>query len=146
MTGGRIDETLANHLVENSNAALHWMLETGIQWAPDKSVVVDGKRHFEPSIILQPKGGGRGQLSQWRKIADDLGIDIRFESRVTGLHGNHRKVDGVKVSAKDRDYDLGAGAVIVCSGGFQANVEMRARYLGPNADLVKVRGSRHNTG
>lgn len=146
VTGGRIDTTLADYMVKNSNAALHWMLKTGIQWAPEKSVVVDGKRHFEPGIVLQPKGGGRGQLSQWRKIAGDLGIDIRFESRVTGLHGNHRKVDGVKVSAKDRDYDLGAGAVIVCSGGFQANVEMRARYLGPNADLVKVRGSRHNTG
>jgi len=146
VTGGRINETLAQHLVENSNAALHWMLETGMQWAPDKSVVVDGKRHFEPGIILQPKGGGRGQLAQWKKIALDLGVEIRFLSRVTAIHGDHRKVDGLRVSAEDGDYDLGADAVIVCSGGFQANVEMRARYLGPNADLVKVRGSRHNTG
>ncbi len=34
----------------------------------------------------------------------------------------------------------------MCAGGFQANAEMRARYLGPNADLMKVRGSKHNTG
>ncbi|HSR54880.1 MAG TPA: FAD-dependent oxidoreductase, partial [Alphaproteobacteria bacterium] len=146
VTQGRIDETLAQHLVDNSNAALHWMLETGMQWAPDKSVVVDGKRHFEPGIILQPKGGGRGQLAQWRKIAERLGIEIRFQSRVTAIHGDHRKVEGVRVASGEEDYDLSADAVIVCSGGFQANVEMRARYLGPNADLVKVRGSRHNTG
>jgi tricarballylate dehydrogenase len=36
--------------------------------------------------------------------------------------------------------------VILCAGGFQASAEMRARYLGPNADLMKVRGSRHDTG
>src|SRR3712207_8381766 len=37
-------------------------------------------------------------------------------------------------------------AVILCAGGFQASTEMRARYLGANADLMKVRGSRHDTG
>ena len=50
------------------------------------------------------------------------------------------------MSTPQGEYDLCGRAVIVCSGGFQANAEMRARYLGPNADLMKVRGSRHNTG
>jgi tricarballylate dehydrogenase len=31
-------------------------------------------------------------------------------------------------------------------GGFEANAEMRARYLGPSWDLARVRGSRFNTG
>jgi tricarballylate dehydrogenase len=35
---------------------------------------------------------------------------------------------------------------VLSSGGFEANIEMRARYLGPNWDLAKVRGTRHNTG
>jgi tricarballylate dehydrogenase len=55
-------------------------------------------------------------------------------------------VSGVRVDGPDGPYDITAGAVIACSGGFQANTEMRARYLGPNADTMKVRGSRHNTG
>jgi tricarballylate dehydrogenase len=55
-------------------------------------------------------------------------------------------VDGVRVSGPDGEYDFLAAGVILCSGGFQANAEMRARYLGPNADLMKVRGSRHDTG
>ena len=62
------------------------------------------------------------------------------------IHGNDRRVEGVRVSTPEGEYDLAGRAVIVCSGGFQANAEMRARYLGPNADLMKVRGSRHNTG
>ena len=37
-------------------------------------------------------------------------------------------------------------AVILACGGFESNPEMRARYLGQNWDLVKVRGTRYNTG
>src|SRR5260370_18062 len=39
-----------------------------------------------------------------------------------------------------------AGAVVLASGGFEANVEMRTRYLGPNWDLARVRGTPYNTG
>ena len=35
---------------------------------------------------------------------------------------------------------------MLASGGFEANAEMRARYLGPGWDQVKVRGTRFNTG
>ena len=37
-------------------------------------------------------------------------------------------------------------AVVLASGGFEANAEMRTRYLGPDWELAKVRGTRHNTG
>lgn len=149
VTRGRIDPVLARTLVEQSNAAVHWMLETGIKWELEHYVEVDGRYYFEPGMILHPGGGDSGglsQLLQWREIALRLGIDIRYESKVTALHGDHRRVEGVRVSAPDRTYDLQAPAVILCSGGFQASREMRARYLGANADLMKVRGSRHNTG
>jgi hypothetical protein len=46
----------------------------------------------------------------------------------------------------DTEYDLRADAVVACAGGFQANAEMWARYLAGNADFVKVRGSKHDTG
>jgi tricarballylate dehydrogenase len=39
-----------------------------------------------------------------------------------------------------------AKAVIMACGGFQANPEMRTRYLGPGWELAKVRGTRFNTG
>ena len=146
VTQGCIDPVLADFLVDQSNRAVHWMRETGIKWVPEKAVVVDGKRYFHPGKIIQPMGGGKGQLEQWRRIAESLGIDIRFQSKVTALHGNHRRIDGVQVTTPDDVYDLIGRATIVCSGGFQANPEMRARYLGPNADFVKVRGSRYNTG
>ena len=39
-----------------------------------------------------------------------------------------------------------ARAVVLASGGFEANAEWRTRYLGPGWDLAKVRGTRFNTG
>ena len=35
---------------------------------------------------------------------------------------------------------------MLACGGFEANAEMRTRYLGPGWDLAKVRGTRFNTG
>ncbi len=146
VTQGLIDEDLAKALTEESNAAAHWALETGIKWIPEKYATVNGRHHFEPGRVIQTLGGGKGQLEQWREIALGLGIDIRFDSRVGAIHGTERRMEGVRVSSESGEYDLTANATIACAGGFQANPEMRARYLGENADLLKVRGSKHDTG
>jgi tricarballylate dehydrogenase len=147
MTQGRMDRHLAKVLVEESNAAVHWMRQAGIKWEPlQEHAKVDGKRYFERGIAIHVAGGGVGQLTQWRAIAQALGIEIRFESPVCAMLGDLRRVEGVSVSGPEGRYDLVAKAVIACAGGFQANPEMRARYLAGNPDLMKVRGSRHDTG
>jgi len=149
VTQGRINNELAGVLVEESNAAIHWMLDLGIKWEPASYVVVGGRYYFEPGIVIHPTGGiggGLSQLLQWREVASRMGVEIRYESRISALHGNDRRIDGVRVCGPEEEYDLSGHAVILCSGGFQANPEMRARYLGPNADLMKVRGSKHDTG
>ncbi len=147
MTQGRMNRELAQVLVGQSNAALHWMREVGIRWEPLKEhAKVGDKRYFERGIAIHVAGGGIGQLTQWRQIAQRLGIEIRFDSPVCAVHGDVRRVEGVGVSGPQGRYDLMAKAVIACAGGFQANPEMRARYLAGNTDLIKVRGSRHDTG
>jgi tricarballylate dehydrogenase len=147
MTQGHMDRALARLLVDQSNAAVHWIRQAGIKWEPLKEhAKVDGKLYFERGIAIHVAGGGIGQLTQWRQIAQRLHIEIRFDSPVCALYGDLRHVEGVGVSGPDGRYDLMAKAVIACAGGFQANPEMRARYLSGNTDLMKVRGSRHDTG
>jgi tricarballylate dehydrogenase len=147
MTQRRMDRGLANLLVTESNRAVHWMREVGIAWEPIKEhALVDGKRYFERGIAIHVKGGGLGQLQQWRAIATKLGVDIRFASPVSGVLGDIREVAGVRVSSAEKTYELSAKAVIACSGGFQANAEMRARYLAGTTDFMKVRGTKHDTG
>jgi len=65
---------------------------------------------------------------------------------VTAMLGNDRQINGVRVSDPNEEYEIQTHSLILCAGGFQASAEMRARYLGPNADLMRVRGSKHDTG
>ncbi|HEX3483601.1 MAG TPA: FAD-dependent oxidoreductase, partial [Micropepsaceae bacterium] len=136
MTLGRMDDGLARTLVEQSNAAVHWMKDIGIVWELLKEhAKIGNKRYFERGIAIHVAGGGVGQLEQWRRIAEARNIELRFSCPVSAIHGNMHRVEGVRVCTEEREYDLAAGAVIACAGGFQANAEMRARYLAGNADL-----------
>src|SRR6185295_17348720 len=74
------------------------------------------------------------------------GVTVLYEAPAIGLLQGDRGVEGVRVRHQGRLHDLKAKAVVLACGGFEANAEMRARYLGPNWDLAKVRGTRFNTG
>lgn len=152
VTQGKIDPALADVLVNDSNAAIRWSKSVGLEWEVYEGVLIEGKRHLSAAIAIHPKNLGDGktnglsQLIQWDGIARRVGVDKRYDSKVIGFLGDETGIEGVQISGPDGRYEIRAKAVIACAGGFQANPQMRARYLGPNADLVKVRGSRHNTG
>lgn len=147
VTQNRIDPELMGVLVGDSNAALHWMREMGIKFEPaTNSRVLDGVHYFEPGCSLNILGGAGIQFIQWEEIRQREGVEIRYCSPPVGFIGDARRVEGVRVLAPDGEYTLMADAVILCAGGFQADPAKRAQYLPPNADLMKVRGSRHDTG
>src|SRR5437763_8858536 len=58
MTQARMNRALAQTLVSESNAAVHWMRETGISWEPLKEYAkLNGKRYFERGIAIHVAGG-----------------------------------------------------------------------------------------
>jgi len=56
------------------------------------------------------------------------------------------RVTGVVVRTPAGTETMAADAVVLAAGGFEANAEMRTRYLGQNWDLARVRGTPYNTG
>ncbi len=56
------------------------------------------------------------------------------------------KVYGVTTLCQEGIKNYTSKAVILSCGGFEANPEWRARFLGPNWDLAKVRGGQYNMG
>lgn len=146
VTDGRIDPDLAAAIADDSNEAVNWMRECGIEWDLGHHIIINGALHFEPGIVVHPAGGGLGQLKGWKRIAAEQGVRVRYNSAVTGISGSVAGIDAIRVNTPDGPQEIRAKAVIACSGGFQANREMRARYLEGQTDLMKVRGSRHNTG
>jgi tricarballylate dehydrogenase len=71
---------------------------------------------------------------------------IRYRTRATSLVYESQRVTGVRVETDQGPDIFHADAVILASGGFESSASWRARYLGPNWDLARVRGTRFNTG
>jgi len=74
------------------------------------------------------------------------GIEVFYETRATLLLYDGERVSGVRAQRKGKAAEFRARAVVLASGGFEANPEMRTRYLGPGWELAKVRGTRFNVG
>ena len=75
------------------------------------------------------------------------GVDVAYQTKVIRiLQDPAGRVTGVGVRTPAGADEVPAGSVILASGGFEANAEMRARYLGTGWDRVRVRGTRFNTG
>ncbi|MFJ3779759.1 FAD-dependent tricarballylate dehydrogenase TcuA [Streptomyces sp. NPDC090075] len=149
VTEHRADPDLADLLVRSSFDTLRWMRTKGVRFLPiygRQAFKVDGRFTFWGGLTLEAWGGGPGLVDALTKAALDAGIEIRYETAATDLLTEDGKVTGVRVKHQGRPSEIPASAVVLASGGFQANSEWRTRYLGPGWDLAKVRGSRFNMG
>jgi tricarballylate dehydrogenase len=150
VTQGRCDEELTGILVAEAAEAVRWLHEKGVRWRlmyDRQSFEVDGKRRFWGGLVLGTVGGGKGLVEQHTAAASRNGIEIRYESEVTGfLRGDSGAVVGVVCEGPEGREEIEAGAVVLAGGGFESDPQMRAQYLGPNWDIAKVRGTPHNTG
>ena len=77
----------------------------------------------------------------------DKGGTVRYETKASKLiTGSTGEVVGLEIRDSGGYREIECGSVVLACGGFEANAEMRARYLGPGWELAKVRGTRFNTG
>jgi len=144
------DPDLALLLVRESQPTVRWMRERGIRWIPmfgRQAFKVDGRFRFWGGLVLEAVGGGAGLVDMEYASAAKAGIDVRFEAKASALVTDDRgRVTGVVVRTAEGKETISARAVVLAAGGFEANPEMRTRYLGPNWDLARVRGTPYNTG
>jgi tricarballylate dehydrogenase len=149
VTQYRCDPDLTEILVKQSLETLLWMRDKGIRFAPiygRQAFKVDGKFKFWGGLTVEAVGGGEGLVEAWTKSAGKHGVEIWYRARATGLIADDAGVHGVRVKKQGKTVEVRARSVVLAGGGFQSNPEWRARYLGPNWELAKVRGTRFNTG
>jgi len=149
VTEYRADPDLVDLLVNRSFDTLQWMRSHGVRFMPiygRQAFKVDGKFTFWGGLTIETVGGGPGLIESLSDECQRLGIDIAYETRAHSLILEDGRVVGVRARHKGETMEYRAQAVILASGGFEANTEWRTRYLGPGWDMAKVRGSRFNTG
>ena len=149
VTDYRCDPDLTELLVRRSRETLLWMRGKGVRFQPiwgRQAFKVDGRFKFWGGLTVEAWGGGPGLVDTLTEIAKKVGISVFYEARAVSLVTDDTGVTGVTVRHGGRVVTISASAVVLASGGFEANHEWRARYLGPGWDLAKVRGTRFNTG
>lgn len=149
VTHYRTDPDLCEVLVRQSNSVMHWLHGHKVRFLPQfgrQSFKVNGQVKFWGGATLAAVGGGQGLVDFLYKAAERLGVEVRYGSWVKELIRKNGRVCGVTLERDGEVERIEASAVVLACGGFEANAEWRARYLGPGWDLVKVRGSKFNTG
>ena len=136
--------------MSRSYPTMMWMKEQGIRWilASGRQAFKTGDvRRFWGGLVVEVVGGGTGLSDREFELAARAGVNVLYETKATRLLTDNRgRTVGVTVRGPDGFREVPARSVVLACGGFEANPEMRARYLGPGWELAKVRGTRFNTG
>ncbi|XWX01935.1 hypothetical protein V2A60_009967 [Cordyceps javanica] len=144
------DPALSHALVSESNAAVKWLASNGIRFSLSfnrQAYEVDGKIKFWGGLCLKTLDGGKSLIKDHTAAAYKQGIELYYSTELISLQ---HAVDGERVTATVRNdgktTSITAGAVILAAGGFEANPEMRRRFLGTGWENAAVRGTPYNTG
>ena len=149
VTEFRCDPDLTEILVKRSLPTVTWMREKGVRFTAAwgrQAFNIGGRFKFWGGLTVEAVGGGPGLVEGLTQIARKTGIEIWYGARALSLIADDSGVHGVRVRHQGKTKEIRSTSVVLAAGGFQANPEMRARYLGPGWELAKVRGTRFNTG
>lgn len=141
VAGEKIDEILARIIVRRSEELPVWLSKQGIRWQP----ALAGTLHLARTNIFL-LGGGRAMMNAYYHTALARGVDVWYESLVEDLVIDGTEFRAAKVRRDNSNVMVQARAVIIASGGFEANVKRLRRYWGLAADNFVIRGTPYNQG
>jgi tricarballylate dehydrogenase len=148
VTEYRTHPELCEILIRRSKETMLWMRDKGVRFMPiwgRQAYKIDGKFKFWGGLTVEAWGGGPGLVDALTRVARTNGVAIAYGARALSLIADDDGVKGVRVKHNGKTTEVRAKGIVLAAGGFQANTEMRTRYLGPLWELAKVRGTRFNT-
>ena len=133
------DPTLGAALIDHFYQGITWLSEQGVSLRKrDEQNPYKFQRE-----IYQFLPDAHGVLEKLADQFQSRGGTITSNTSLMGLiGGNGNPIQGVKTNHSE----FAAHAVILATGGFQANAKLRAQYFGPESDHMIVRGVPQNTG
>ena len=141
VTGGKTDEHLARLAIRTSEECLPWMQERGVRFQPSLSGTLSLAR--TNAFFM---GGGKSLVNAYYRRIAALGVDVLYEAHVIHLELNGDHIDWVDYTYQGQSHRITPKAVVVASGGFQADTDWLARAWGPAAHNFLIRGTPYNRG
>lgn len=131
--GHKNDTALAEIVCQRSFEIINWLEDVGVKWEPTLLQTAAGL--FPRSHISNTVRAGYDYVMALNSYAIRHGAKLLLNTKAESLITEEGRVVGVTASlGKDQSVPMYAGAVILATGGFTANVEMRTRFdprLGP---------------
>ncbi len=141
VAGGEIDESLARLIITKSAELPEWLSNQGVRWQPPLS----GTLHLARTNMFM-LGGGRAMMNAYYRTASSKNIDIWYEALVEDLVIEGNEFTAAQVRKGNKQIIVRAKAVILASGGFEANIAWLKKYWGDAADNFVIRGTPYNQG
>ena len=141
VTKNNTDEKLAKLAIRESENCLPWMEAHGVRFQPSLTGTLSLSR--TNAFFL---GGGKALLNAYYNTANDLGVKVIYNATVNNIQINQQQFESLDVAIDGQPCTIQANTLILCSGGFQANLEWLANAWGPAAKNFLIRGTPYNKG
>ena len=136
------DERYFTQLSREAPDMIKWIGSHGIEFIQPTYYLAKGPPR------IQPKGGGPTLVQELSRAAEQAGVEFVYHCAAQKLLAENGRVIGLKVKRGNAHEMLTGNAVVLASGGFQANSEMMREHFGPSAERMRLisPGTRFNTG
>ena len=141
VTGGETNDKLARLTIRESKDLGEWMPTNGVRWQRP----LRGTLHLARTNLFM-LGGGKAMINAYYDAASRLGVRIAYESEVRELKVRDGEFLSALALLKGALHEVKAKAIVIASGGFEANIPWLKEYWGDAADNFVIRGTKHNQG
>lgn len=125
--GHKNDYGLAKIVCDQSENVVYWLEELGIKW--DERIFQTVAGMHPRSHITSPVRAGYDYVMTLLKYVLNNGAILRLNTKAIDLICNDGTVQGILAEEKDGHiHKFSAKTVILATGGFTANVELRTKY------------------
>lgn len=123
---GNIDEEMVIYAAEHANDALDFLIDSGINYS-SQGIVFSGTAEVPRAHI--PPTYGVEFMDMLIERAEKAGVEIYTETKAEELiQDESGNIVGVKAVENGAEITVNAKAVIIASGGFDHNEELKAKY------------------
>lgn len=136
VTGDDTDEALGRLLIRESAGIVEWMAANGVRFQETGDGILPPS--CKTAFFL---GGGMALVNALYATARRLGVEILYDTDVRALSLEDGRVREVALARDGVEASVRARAVVVCSGGFQANFDWIREAWGDRAAHCLVRGT-----
>ena len=141
VTGGETNEHLARMTIHASEELGDWMPANGVRWQRP----LRGTLHLARTNLFM-LGGGKAMMNAYYDTACRLGVQVAYEAEVRELALRDGEFLSATAICDGKSHEFKAKAIVVASGGFEANIPWLKEYWGEAAENFIIRGTKHNQG